>query len=168
MPRTMPGRQWVRPHVDTISFHPVLRDNLLRLSEIERSRAYPPMQLVFERVLDVRIPWRGAEGLRPEISNRVGATELKADQVIDFVLSRLSRADAIARVDHSLHLDGDIAHALRIAGHADVLCAYRERGSRRLDRVGNEGKAQGGVTLCNSGCGDHVRREGRTDLDLPS
>src|SRR5512140_889646 len=168
MPRTVAGRYWIRPHVNTISSHPVLRDDLLRHCEVERACAYPPMQLVLECVLDVRIPRSGAEGLRPEIADRIGATELKTDQVIDLVLARLARADAVARVDSSLHLYWDIAYALRISGHADVSRAHGERGSRSLHRVGDEREAQCGVALCDSGRGDHAGCEGRTDMAVLS
>src|SRR5256885_6668805 len=80
-----PCRGWVRVHVLTIAHYPVLRDNALCRREIECAGAHAPVQLVFQRVLHVRVPGRRAKRLWPEVAYRVGSAQLEADEMIDLV-----------------------------------------------------------------------------------
>jgi len=65
----------VRAKGALVTGDPVASDLLLCGSEVEFARADIGVQTVFELVFDMRVPGRGLVGLRPEVSDRVGATE---------------------------------------------------------------------------------------------
>ena len=65
----------VRAESTLVAGDPIASDVLLGSFQSEFTRADIGMQTVFELVFDMRVPGRGLVGLRPEVSDRVGATE---------------------------------------------------------------------------------------------
>jgi hypothetical protein len=80
----------------------------LSIGEPDKAVADASMELVFDPIFLVETRRRTCR-LRPEIGNVVGAAELKADKVVDFVLPGGMASDPIFGIDGVLFGRRDIA-----------------------------------------------------------
>jgi hypothetical protein len=74
------------------------------------------MELAFEPVFNLRVPRRGPVGLRPEILDRIGASEFKWNQMIDFVVASSMICDAVLAVNLLPNYLRNIAHLFGYPG----------------------------------------------------
>ena len=91
-------RRNVVSNILAVGGNPIGRDCALGDLQINSPVADQFVQPVFQFVFDGRIVWSGDIGLWPEVLNRITAAEFQADQVIDLILVRLVRGDAVAGI----------------------------------------------------------------------
>jgi hypothetical protein len=75
-------------------------------------------------------------GFRPEIFDRIGATEFERNQVIDLVIARTVRRDAIFPVNFAFHFCRNVTHLSAVSGYAEILRCNVECVSRRQPWIG--------------------------------
>ena len=128
------GRVWARN--PSAAGGPLRHDLALNLSDGQLAATELRVKRVLEAVLCSR-PTRPCVQLGPEILRAVGSTQLERDQVVDLVLARAMTDDSIFAIDPILQRLGDVAHAGRVTGPADLAALHaRNRCSRCAARIG--------------------------------
>ncbi len=114
-----------------INIKPAICNLDLGLLQRYGTRAYLAVQVVLDLILLVEARfWRRC--LRPEIGDIIRATQLQADQVIDFVLACRVTLDTVFGIDLVLFAGRHIADAAGVARLADLgFCRIREDRTRR-------------------------------------
>ena len=82
------GERTIRIEVLPVRRNPIRSDIALRRPEIQSSGTDQIVEVMFERVLHVCIPFTGSIRLRPEVADIAGSAERRGDQIIYFVVSR--------------------------------------------------------------------------------
>lgn len=88
--------QWpVGMEILLVSFDPVDGDFTLRCRQVHFAAANEVAQMVFERVLDVRVPDRGTVGFGPEVVNIIRTPKAGSNQVVHLICPYLSASKSI-------------------------------------------------------------------------
>jgi hypothetical protein len=119
--RSNPRDGRIRADIEFIRSNPVCGDGLLGGFQVELPAANQLVKLSFEPVFYLGVPRRGPVGLRPEIFDRIGATEFERNQVIDLVIAGTVRRDAIFPVNFAFHFCRNVTHLFSVSGYTEIM-----------------------------------------------
>jgi hypothetical protein len=100
--------------VAEVSFDPVLRDCHLSLLQRQLASADTPVEICFQRILDVGVPFQVVR-LGPEIFDLIGTTELQRYQMVSLTTDTGLQYPAILVIDTGFHSTRHRPYALGIA-----------------------------------------------------
>ena len=110
---------------------PVACDEGLDAVQADVAGAEESVQTVLEDVLAVQVSPRVIVRFGPEVANRIAATQLERDEVVNLVLAGRAVGNAVLRIDLVLFGFGDVADAGGVSGSTDRHDGNAKRGTRR-------------------------------------